>query len=432
MLRKVLILTTIVLVLPALNLQAAQISVSWDGGGDGQSWGDANNWDPNIVPNNEGGNTFVVTIDSNSIGASEVFVVIVQNRLIDQLDCNGVVELDVWTPEPVWLTVLNGITNYGQLEPDDLHILGDFTNTTGATCRLDEIAISADLINNSGATVEIEVIVEVDQNVLNAGTITIIPRSGLWVDSQIQNTGSIQLFDAECTVDEVLDNNSTGLIKGSGVIYADQLLRNKGTIHAYGGSLAIGSKGPFLNSGILINSPASSLHTKPAVDVNNQGTIEVHAGGGIAFDRNLINDTNGVIELLGGTLAAKSITQSSDANFAGFGGISVTDEILIKSGAKIELTGPTNIVGDVNIPSGATLEISDGQTLITGHTTCDGTIHLIGGTVIFQGGCDCNDCNIINEAGLYRNHFDINADGTVNLKDFAGFANTWLWQATWY
>jgi hypothetical protein len=55
-----------------------------------------------------------------------------------------------------------------------------------------------------------------------------------------------------------------------------------------------------------------------------------------------------------------------------------------------------------------------------------------GGTVIFQGGCDCNDCNIINEAGLDRNHFDINADGAVRLDDFASFAQSWLWQASWY
>ena len=128
------------------------------------------------------------------------------------------------------------------------------------------------------------------------------------------------------------------------------------------------------------------------MEVNNNDTINVNSGGGVAFDCHLVNEANGVIKLLGGTLAAISITQTPDANFVGFG--SITGDILIESGAKIELTGPTNIVGDVNIPAGATLEISDGQTLITGHTTCDGTIHLIGGTVVFQGGCDCEDCKV--------------------------------------
>jgi len=182
----------------------------------------------------------------------------------------------------------------------------------------------------------------------------------------------------------------------------------------------------------LGNKPLSSLHIKPAEDVNNQGTIEVNAGG-VAFDCNLVNEPNGTIKLLGGTLAATSINQAPDANFSGFGQITVASEILIESGAKIELTGPTNIVGDVNIPADATLEISDGTTLITGHTICNnGTIHMIGGRVICQGGLTKNNCNIIWEPGIYTNIADFNLDGTVNFKDYADFANTWLWQATWY
>jgi hypothetical protein len=247
----------------------------------------------------------------------------------------------------------------------------------------------------------------------------------------LHNTGQINIYGGACEAyDGILDNNDTGLINGFGVIYAEQLLRNKGQIYAYGGSLAIACDGPLTNTGVLGNKPLSSLHIKPAEDVNNFRTIEVHAGGGVAFDCNLINEPNATISLLGGTLAATSITQAADANFIGFGGI--TGDILIDPNGIIELTGPTNIVGDVNIPAGATLEISDGQTLIIGHTTCDGTIHLIGGTVVFQGGCDCEDCNIINEAGIDRNHFDLNADGIEDFKDFAYFAETWLWQASWY
>jgi len=164
--------------------------------------------------------------------------------------------------------------------------------------------------------------------------------------------------------------------------------------------------------------------------VINQGTVEANMHGGVTFEFNLFNQSNGIIKLLDGTLSAPTIRQCADANFTGFGGI--TGNVQIGPNAIIKLTGPTNIVGDVNIPAGATLEISDGQTLITGHTTCKGTIHLKGGTVIFQGGCDCTHCNITHEAGVDRNHFDINADGTVKLEDFAYFAESWLWQASWY
>jgi len=268
-------------------------------------------------------------------------------------------------------------------------------------------------------------------SVENAGTIIVVPFSSLGGDeSTSHNTGQINIYGGSYNTEDILDNNDTGLINGFGVIYAEQLLRNKGQIYAYGGSLAILCEGSLTNTGVLGNKPLSSLHIKPGEDVNNNGTIEVNAGGGVAFDCNVVNEPNAIVQLLGGTLAATTITQSADANFAGFGTIS--GNVVIEPNAIIELTGPTNIIGDVNIPAGATLEISDGQTLITGHTTCKGTIHLKGGTVVFQGGCDCDDCNIINEAGIDRNRFDINADGTVDFKDFASFADTWLWQASWY
>jgi len=85
----------------------------------------------------------------------------------------------------------------------------------------------------------------------------------------------------------------------------------------------------------------------------------------------------------------------------------------------------------MQIGTGATLEISDGTTLITGYTTNNGTIHMKGGRIIPQGGFT-NNGNIIWEPGPYNNIADLNLDGQVNLKDFADFAETWLWQATWY
>lgn len=66
----------------------------------------------------------------------------------------------------------------------------------------------------------------------------------------------------------------------------------------------------------------------------------------------------------------------------------------------------------------------------TGQTTCNGTIHIKGGYVIPQGGLSGN-CNVIWEPGLYTNVADFNLDGQVNLKDFAYFADVWLWQSAW-
>ncbi|GAJ13051.1 unnamed protein product, partial [marine sediment metagenome] len=256
--------------------------------------------------------------------------------------------LQKWTSNWVELIPVDpsGLTNYGYLVIVGLVINGDVTNTAGATLELEDTEIEGDLYNQAGATIEVfevsdEVLVEGD--VENAGSITVTPVSKLNVaGSTLHNTGQINIYGGSCIVyDGILDNNDTGVINGFGVIYADQLLRNKGGIYAFGGSLAIACNGPLTNTGLLGNNPSSSLHIKPTADVNNNGTIKVNAGG-VAFDCNLVNEPNGTIQLLGGNLSATQITQTADANLAGFGGI--TGDVFIDPNAIIELTGPTNIV----------------------------------------------------------------------------------------
>jgi hypothetical protein len=413
-------------------LQAAVVGSNWVGGEFG-NWKDAANWDPPLVPDNNESLTFNVTIDSNSIDVNEVFVVCVQSRTINKLDCYGVVVPDVWTEEPVSLTVTNGITNYGRFEPDDFHFNADFTNVTGASALLDEITfLQGNIINQSGAEIEIEVTLEVDHNILNAGTITFLPNSVLTEPQLIQNTGTILLNQSVCQIDGILDNQAPGIIKGSGLVEAEDSLLNEGQIIASAGTLKLTSPEPFISDAgsLLRNQPLSTLHIEPAQDVNNYGSLEI-CSGGIAFDCNLNNDPNSTIKLLSGTLAATSITQRPNANFTGFG--SITGNLFIDPNATIKLTGPTSIVGDVTIDPNATLEISDATTLIIGHTTCNnGKIHIKGGSIIPQGGFTNNTCNIVWELPVYTNVADFNLDGLVNFHDFAYFTDTWLWQSAWH
>ena len=170
-------------------------------------------------------------------------------------------------------------------------------------------------------------------------------------------------------------------------------------------------------------------------DINNSGTIEINGGGAVVFDCNFTNEPSGIIKLLGGTFAATNIAQKEGATFEGFGGI--TGDVIIEPNSVsepnsiIKLTGPTNIIGDVTVLAGAILRISDGQTLITGQTVNNGSIELIGGTVIFQGGYSGSG-TIPGTAGTDRNHLDVNSDGIEDFKDFASFAENWLWKASWY
>ena len=438
MLRTVLfIIVTAALFLLCYQAEAAQISVSWDGGGDGHSWADPCNWDPNIVPDNNASQTFFVTINGGS--GEPKYVAFLTNHIVDQLDCYGNVWLVSELASDIVFTVVgpNGFTNHGNLrllgrfaDAHHFEIHGSVTNESGAALELFHTTIEDGFYNALGAPTAMNYANNFPNGAWNDGAINIYPVGQMDSDANVTNTGQIQIFGGLCATTQVLHNDANGLIHGFGVTHSGYKTRNEGTIYALDGSLVLHSDNSLTNTGTLASKPSASLHIKPANDVNNQGTIKAHAGGGVVFDCNLVNDVNGLIKLHGGTLAATTITQSADANFAGFGTIS--GDIVIDPNGLIKLTGPTNIVGDVNIPANATLKISDGQTLITGFTTCDGTIKLVGGTVIFQSGCDCNDCVITHNPGKDRNYFDINSNGIVNFEDFAAFAESWLWQATWH
>lgn len=387
MFKRVLMLMAVALVFSPCEVQAAVIDSNWVGGESG-FWNDVNNWDPTTIPDNDG-NTFDVMINGGGNGAE---VGLQQSRTINKLDCSGQVRLGAWTPDWVQLTLVgpSGLTNQGYLEIEEIEICGVVTNH--GMLELGEVEIDGDLNNLAGAMLEIWREGGAEGDLENAGTIEIDPSSELWVDSNSLNTGLILVYDGEFGTEGTLSNDSNGVIKGFGVITSGELLDNEGEIIAYGGPLTVAiSNGPLLNSGVLANYPLASLSIRPSMetqsvaDMNNFGTIGVEAGGGVAFDCNLVNESDGTIELLGGTLAAQNITHSEGATFYGFGTIK-TNELLIESGTNPALTGPTNIVGDVNIASGAALMIRDGQTLITGHTVNDGTILLVSGTVVFQGG----------------------------------------------
>jgi len=112
------ILAAVVLVFSACEIQAEAVNSRWVGGEHGE-WGNENDWEPQIVPDNSWWQTFAVTIDSNSIGLREVNVRLLRNRTIDELDICGDVDLLPQGDGLVKLTILddaNGLTNYGSLE----------------------------------------------------------------------------------------------------------------------------------------------------------------------------------------------------------------------------------------------------------------------------------------------------------------------------
>jgi hypothetical protein len=384
MFRKELALIAIVCTIWACNLQAEQIHSTWVGGATGD-WETATNWSPAIVPEN-GVDTFAVTINGGSgadIDRGHVYT-------IDSLSTYGNVTFGYDDKD---IYILTCLSNHGFLKPKKLNVWqGD---------------------------------------IVNSGTLFLGPTFEAWTESEFRNTGFVEMYDAALSSESTFVNENPGSIKGDGAIHSEESINNAGVIRAFGGCLLLHSSGNMVNTGTLVNSPGTSLTVIVSTDnINNQGIVTINNDGAIVFDcNNLNNEPNAIVTLLGGTLAATTITQKQGATLQGFGGI--TGDVVIDPDGIIKLTGPTNVIGDVEIKNNATLQISDGLTLITGQTVNNGTIRLIGGTVIFQGGYSGSG-NITHEAGTYRNHFDINSDGIEDFKDFAEFANNWLWQATWY
>jgi len=442
MFRRGLVFTAIVTIF-SISSYAATINSTWVGGEQGM-WETASNWNPAIVPNNNGTDTFNVTIAAVITGDNERSIGLTQSHPINCIDCNvtgGDFYLRNWTSDWIELRLdkPKGLTNYGHLEIEEIDICGDVNNAAGAYLWLSESDVRGNFYNDSNGIVNIEYECDIDRNFENAGTMYLWgPDVEFWVEDTLHNIGQIKLFAADCGANKII-NSSSGVIRGWGSLGTEdegELLQNEGLICASGGSLLIVTENNAIsNNGILRSEPGCFLHVKPLflepsqADVNNTGKIEVKGGGCVTFYCNLSNQPNGEVELFGGNIAATTITQTADANFAGFG--TITGDVVIEPNGLIQLTGPTNIVGDVEIRENATLEISDGTTLITGQTTCNGTIHLKGGRIIPQSGLS-GDCNIIWEPGLYTNIADFNLDGQVNFKDFADFTDTWLWQTAWY
>jgi len=416
MIRNILILTAVILSLLALSAAAqVQIHSVWTGSQD-NLWDNQFNWDPNIVPNNSPTRTFKVTINNtNSPDDNIEFWMDWKTITIDVMYCSGDVDLEIGTRDLILLDP-NGLTNFGELE-----ISGEGVDHT----------VIGRFINTQTGYFEVSGEIEFLGDVINYGAILAPPDGMLCAENDLINYGTITCYNGEVSAENLFDNTPGAVLQGFGLFYADTEFRNRGTLRVYGGPLTLASAGMINNLGIITNASLTSIniaHIGLPLDFNNYGTLRINQGGGIGIDTNLNNQPDGVIELFGGTLAAQSISQPCGADFSGFGGI--TGDVNMINNSLIQLTGPTNIIGDVNLENDAALEISDGQTLITGPTVNDGAINLIGGTVIFQGGYSGSG-TLDYTPGVYRNHFDINADGIVNMIDFALFSHSYLWQAPW-
>lgn len=413
--RKIVVVFTILCAISCGN--AFAVDSNWTGP-DGGSWQNPDNWFPPGVPDNDvsPGVTYDVTISTTEkvrIGFSE-------SVKVSSLTCSGEVDFEhgggnmslTITEAPL---VNNGKMQFSGQGPYTLH--GSFVNNSEAELMLSNL-------------LQVKV-----GNVINDGQILIVgteEHTGLVISDGgvLTNNGKIVNFHSSLSATGIT-NGPLGEIEGSGWILAGTI-ENQGLISASFGELSVISYEAILsNSGTIRNTAGASVvvtYFLAVGELSNEGMVEVNAGGGVTFNIPVQNEATGIIKLFDGVLATPNIIQTVDAGFSGFG--TITGNITIEQGGGIQLTGPTNVIGTVDIGTNATLEISDGQTLITGHTTNDGSIHLkSGGIGRFQGGLTDNG-TIIHETGSYYTQeeldqavevaiskYDPSLDGVVGLEE---------------
>lgn len=401
-------LTILILVLGLVGSASADVIVSNWMGQDENEWMDSAKWLPKRIPFNNGGDTFAVTI--NTLERTRIRAGFVANPSagirIDTLDCYGDVDLE-FGEVPLVLADPNGLTNYGRFQISgagvEHTIVGNFNNT------------------NSGY-IQSAHSVELHGTLTNAGELFLVPHSAFSIDANITNEGEVLIYAGMISCGSVWDNMPGGTIKGEGLIYVNLAFNNQGIVTA-SGPLLIATNGAVINSGTLCNDPLGALrigHSVEPMPTVNEGTVEVNPGG-VAFEGDLVNEPNGIIQLRNGVVAAPLIMHSAGATLEGFGGI--TGDLIMEPNSLVKLAGPTQIVGNLQIGSDATLQISDGTTIVTGLTICEGNIRLVGGRIIPQGGLN-GTCNITWESSLNSNAADFNLDGKVNFADYAYFADT--------
>ena len=400
-----------VLFLVLMNLRAyGDLTTStWTGGTSGP-WGDPNNWSPATVPNNDGEDSFVVNI--NGIDPA-VSIAIVDQQSVHSVNCNGPVNLVGENRQATLsLTGSSGLTNRGSLSLDQMAIAGQIKNAADATLTLGAhgvdltggISNTADGLIRAVGTLDIH-----GGTIANDGEIIFgdLSRFGAVSDggvTSVTNAGILRFRGGSCAGFDHIGNQARAVIVGTGVVHAQQSIENAGIIYAFLGHLVVDSYGTLVNRGTLLNLPGStmSLYTEDH-DCVNRGTIMARLGGAITFvsrdtERALMNEGGGTILLKGGTISAPRLVHTAGASFSGFGGIDAS--LVIEEYAVVTLTGPTNIVGDVEMQNGARLSITTGDTLITDHVRCNGTIRLTGGTLTLQGGIS-GDYQIMENGGTY-------------------------------
>lgn len=237
----------------------------------------------------------------------------------------------------------------------------------------------------------------------NSGALNLAFQNDMIMNAGLANSGELNLNGGNLSGPGSLTNTVGGALNGAGAVTTD--IVNSGTVNAQSGNLILAGSN-FTNTGLVKNSVGSNLFIN-AASVTHTGSIEVNAAGSVVFSGNVTNTTGENVTMNGGALSTGGLSNDSGAAIAGFG--SLTGDLT--NAGSVDFFGQTSLVGDLGNQSTGHFLARNDQTLITGHTTNDGTIETLNGEIIFEGGLTNNGALLFDPSIITLTTLEVGLDG---------------------
>lgn len=413
-------------------------AVSWDGGGDGTSWEDAANWNPDGVPTASDD----VTIN---VGGTPTIDHSTGSHSVNSLSCD---ELLVLSGGTIDIAAASTITTNGSLTLSGGTLSGTGTLTVNSTMswssgRMDgggntTIASGATLTISSGSNHDLYARTLTNQGTINyTGTGDLVVQNGV-VDNQAG--ALIDLQTDQFFNDNGLSNTFTNagtLRKSGGTGTSDFegpiVFNNTGTVDVQTGTLSLSRTGT--STGAFTVSSGATLDFD-----GGGGTQNLNAGSSVTGAGNLtMGHGSSIVNIAGtytianthitaGTLNFNAAASTTNLTLDGDNGVLGGTNTLTVNGSAAWSDGDMEDSGTTLIPSGVTLTISgtaartiDNRTLTNQGTinyTGTGTLNVrLGATIDNQGLMDLQTDQIINHNG---GTVTFNSSGTLRKSAGTG------------
>jgi len=356
------------------TLAFGQTNSSWNGGTG--NWSNATDWNPNQVPNNGGGNTYNVTIDSLT---STDFTLLNINATVDSLVVGGTTgaltsTLEIGVVQSLDVTGALTVNPTGSLNMSSFNSLtvgGTFTNSgtvdlatgTGNTASVGALTNNSFLIiggtlnltnQPNGITDIVAGSIWVVDGTINAGS-----NNGLANLSSIE--GVLNLGNGQTTT--VTPSSGTLMVNSSSIGHSDLVLQS-GTTLVVNGSLTNSSRVSVGESELAVTDTFT-----------NNGVLELGSSGTISPSHtttanlgSLINNGSVTIDLAGLTSVVANV-----------GTVTNMGTITIGSGTSLNLTN-----------SGGSFVQTSGQTVVNGTLNSVPAVQIQGGTLSGSGTINAN------------------------------------------